>query len=523
MHCRTCELTRNGTVELGALTSIARLAYHRCARQQFAALERPHRERLAVNAGKSKGGGRKIYLVALAIAQFAAFTRSVVLARLLGPEQVGLAAVIVVTAQFFDSVSDTGNDRFLIQDPAGDSPRALELIHLVSVVKGLAIATLLIVLAHPIALFMKVPQVYPALAVLAIVPLISGFTNFRFRVSQRHHHFGGEAKVLFSSEICGLVATAAAAFVLRQFTAVLFGLAARSLAGVLVSQMVAQSPYRLRYSKEFAQRLWRFGAPLMVNGLLLFAATQSDRVIISRSLGPTDLGRYSVLLLLGVYPSATIMKFAATLFLPQITPGMLGGEIVRSAADRLESVSTLLSLAMAVGFAWFVPLLLPLIFGTEFRASRLLVTLVALIVSWRMMKTAPTTIAIAAGKTEIVLVNNLSRLSGVIAAILGLEFIGGLEGVALGLIVGEIIANTTATLLLNWKLKWHPLHGSERYALFGTAGFLLIAFAYLRDQAEPRAALFGASLCVLVVCAALVRERATFVQFHRLVRQKARP
>lgn len=259
----------------------------------------------------------------------------------------------------------------------------------------------------------------------------------------------------------------------------------------------------------------------MINGLLLFAATQSDRVIISRSLGATDLGRYSVLLLLGVYPSATIMKFAATLFLPQITPDAPEGEIVRSAADRLESVSTLLSLGMAVGFAWFVPPMLPAIFGSEFRASHLVITLVGLIVSWRMMKTAPTTIAIAAGKTEIVLANNLSRLSGVIAAILGLEFIGGLEGVALGLILGEIIANTTATLLLNWKLKWNPFHGSDRYGLFGAAGFLLIGLAYLRDQSESRAALFGALLCLLVICIVLVRERATFLQIRRLVRRKA--
>lgn len=469
-----------------------------------------------------KGGGRKIYLIALASAQAAAFIRSVVLARFLGPEQVGLAAVIVVTAQFFDSVTDTGNDRFLIQDPAGDAPQALRLIHLAAVLKGATIATLLIILGGPIALFMKVPQVSSALQILALVPLIAGFTNFDFRVSQRHHHFAGEAKVLFFSEICGLIATVVAAILLRQFTAVLYGLTARALAAVLVSQIVAKQGYKLQYSREFARRLWRFGAPLMINGLLLFAATQSDRVIISRSLGPSDLGRYSVLLLLGVYPSATVMKFAATLFLPQITTGASSGGVVRSAADRLESISVLLSMGMAVGFAWLVPIVLPVIFGPGFRADNILVTLVGLIVSWRMMKTAPTTIAIAAGRTEIVLANNVCRLSGILGAILGLQLIGGLDGVAVGLIVGEIIANTSATLLLNWKLGWPTLHGSGRYALFTAAGLLLVALAYLREQSDMGAALIGASLCLTVVCAALVRERDTIVQLHRTFRERAR-
>lgn len=470
----------------------------------------------------SRGGGRKIYLGALALAQAAAFTRSVVLARFLGPEQVGLAAVIVVTAQFFDSVSDTGHDRFLIQDPKGDAPRALELIHLVSVFKGMAIAALLLLLAKPIAIFMRVPQVSPALQALALVPFIAGFTNFRFRVSQRHHHFGGEAKVLFSSELCGLIATVIAALALRDFTAVLYGLTARSAAAVIVSQLVGKNGYRLRYSSEFADRLWRFGAPLMINGLLLFAATQSDRVIISRSLGPAPLGQYSVLLLLGVYPSATIMKFVATLFLPQITPRAPGDKIVEAAADRLESISVLLSLGMAFAFAWVIPPVIPTIFGPEFRVSQVVVTLVGLVVSWRMMKTAPTTIAIAAGHTQIVLANNVARLSGIAAAILGLHFVGGLVGVAAGLILGEVIANTTATFLINLKLHWSPLHGVERYGLLSAAMVLLISVAYYKEHAATGAELIGGMLSIALICAGLFRERSTFVQFHRAFRVMAR-
>ena len=40
------------------------------------------------------------------------------MARLLGPEQIGLAALLILTSSFFESVSDNGSDRFLIQDPA---------------------------------------------------------------------------------------------------------------------------------------------------------------------------------------------------------------------------------------------------------------------------------------------------------------------------------------------------------------------------------------------------------------------
>ena len=46
--------------------------------------------------------------------------RYVILARLLGPEQLGLAATLLLTAQFFESLSDTGANRFIVQDARGD-------------------------------------------------------------------------------------------------------------------------------------------------------------------------------------------------------------------------------------------------------------------------------------------------------------------------------------------------------------------------------------------------------------------
>jgi len=466
---------------------------------------------------RASGGGRKAYFASLTVAQIAAFARSIALARLLGPEQMGVAAVLVVTAQFFDSVTDTGNDRFLVQDREGDSSAALRLVHVVSVLKGATIAILLILLARPIADFMRVPQAGGAFMALALVPFITGFTNFDFRVAQRDHQFGREAKVVLCSELAGLIATVIAAAILRQFTAVLYGLAARSLTAVLVSQIISRTPYRPRYSTTVARRLWRFGAPLMINGLLLFAATQSDRVIISRALGSVDLGRYSVLILIGVYPSATLMKFVATVFLPLITAS-LHKPSGRSNVRQLESLTLLLALGMGVGFAWVVPTLLPLIFGPAFRSSPITITLVGLIVAWRMMKTAPTTVAIASGHTEIVLANNLCRLSGVGAAIVGLYVIGGLAGVAAGLIIGEMIANTMAMLLLNWKMKWPIFYGLGRFAIFTLVSSLLVVSAYAYRWPDRIAADSAALVCLGLLLGTLVKERVALADLRQSFR-----
>ncbi|MBS0489219.1 MAG: oligosaccharide flippase family protein, partial [Proteobacteria bacterium] len=62
--------------------------------------------------------------------------RYTIMARLLGPEQLGLAALLILTSSFFESVSDNGSDRFMIQDPDGDKPEVQKLVQLVFVGRG---------------------------------------------------------------------------------------------------------------------------------------------------------------------------------------------------------------------------------------------------------------------------------------------------------------------------------------------------------------------------------------------------
>src|SRR3546814_9687713 len=107
------------------------------------------------------------------------------LARRSGAERLGLAAILILTAQFFYSVTDSGSDRFLVQDRAGSAPALLRLTHLVSLGRGLLIAVGLVVLAGPIARLSGAPQLAPEIAVLAIAPLIMGLVNWDYRRQQR--------------------------------------------------------------------------------------------------------------------------------------------------------------------------------------------------------------------------------------------------------------------------------------------------------------------------------------------------
>jgi O-antigen/teichoic acid export membrane protein len=102
-------------------------------------------------AAQRRGG--KQYLGASMAAQFCALARYTLLARLLGPEQLGIAVALILTAQFFESVTDSGSDRFLVQDRHGDEAEVQRLAHLVWLGRGILIASALVVLAASIFAF----------------------------------------------------------------------------------------------------------------------------------------------------------------------------------------------------------------------------------------------------------------------------------------------------------------------------------------------------------------------------------
>jgi O-antigen/teichoic acid export membrane protein len=148
----------------------------------------------------SRRGGRS-YLAASFIAQACALTRYILLARLLGPEQLGMAVALMLTAQFFEAMTDSGSDRFLVQDRDGDQPHVQSMAHLVWLGRGILIAAALVTLAGPIAAFFEVPALRGSLIVLALVPLIAGISHLDYRRLQRSSDFRAEARVWLAQKL----------------------------------------------------------------------------------------------------------------------------------------------------------------------------------------------------------------------------------------------------------------------------------------------------------------------------------
>jgi O-antigen/teichoic acid export membrane protein len=454
----------------------------------------------AAQPPRSLGRGRLYYFFANLVSQVFSLLRYVLLARLLGPEQLGIAATLTITSSFFDLISNTGSDRFIIQDRFGDQPRVQNFVQLTDVARGVLIAICLATFSTPIADFFHSPRLAIALRMLAVVPVILGFVHLDVRRFQREHDFRGESICLLTSEAVGLAAMVSAAWFTHDFTAVLFGLVARAVAAVACSHLLAERPYALGWASDHVARFIAFAAPLMINGALLFIFMQGDRAIIGKLLNPKILGVYSAIMLLGYYPVTMIAGFFQKLYLPVIAEQRDKMQQRNALSNRFGGEALLLSIVFAVGFTIAAPFFVPMLFGQRYDQPIFVLSLIGILQATRFLLNWPTTVALALGSTTTVMFSNLAHLVSFVAAIVGERMVGGLIGVVGGYLIGEIFAFTVALVLMNRNMAcpWHA--NFDRFSVFvATCSLILSTTAGVQARFWPASSLSCLMLLGLIV------------------------
>ena len=464
--------------------------------------------------------GAKFFLGAAMVSQAAALIRYVVLARMLGPTELGLAAMIVLTSQFFDSTTDAGAERFLIQDQEGAQAPMQGLVQLAMVGRGLTVATALVLFSGPLSQLYQSPQLAAALAIFAIVPVINGFIHMDLYRVQRDGNFRPESMAIILGEILALVGTAIAAWITRDHTAIIYGLALRAAVVVGVSHVTAQRAYRWNYVKANAARLSKFAVPLFINGLALFSGSQGDRILIGNGLGPAALGRYSAIFLLIYYPVAIVQRAISSLHLPFISGAQNDPAEFERQVDRFGGRLLLLALAASAGFVAVGPFVAPLLYGPQFAQGVELFAVLAVLMTTRLFRAWQTTVAIATGRTAQVMAANLIRLIALPLALLANAMFGGLVSIVAAFDVGEIVALLAGVVMLHRSGAYSWRRQAPRVAMFlALSAAILVAPAALHSG-EP---LFITAVAIALLGGAMTvawRERDTLSDTARLARRQ---
>lgn len=385
------------------------------------------------------------------------FGRNIIIARLVAPEDFGIASIFVMVVAFFEMISNLSLDRLLIQAQDGDEPEFQKVAHFILASRGMIIFAILLLAAGTIANMFDIPETKNAFYALAFIPLFSGFNHLDIKRFEKTMQFLPGATVVIASQFVTLVLAWPIGKFYGDYRAMLALLFLNALISLLLGHIVAFRTYRWSQRKCYLQRFITFGWPLLLNGLLMFCILQSDRFFIgtskklfNSSFDMADVGVYSAATMLTMVPAMILIKVGSSLFFPVLSKMKDDNENFLNIGALYGKILAFLGGSFCIFVILSSDTLIPTIYGNNYKCSEFLTIWLAIFWALRIMRVLPTAMSMARGNTINLLKTNILRLLS-----LGLVIIVVAKGIdlfwiAAAGVLGEIIAYSYS-LKLNYK------------------------------------------------------------------------
>lgn len=285
--------------------------------------------------GSAAGRALSWSFASTVLAKLSTIGIGIALARLLGPEEFGTFAVAMVALLAMLSFNELGVSLAIVRWP-GDPREIAPTVTTIAVTSSIVIYGVCYLAAPAFATAMGAPQAAGVVRLLALSVIISGVVATPVGMLQRGFRQGRKM-------IADQVTTWASA--LTSILCAIGGLGATSLAighltgamaGAVLFLCFEPAAVRPGFDPARARALLRFGLPLAGSSIVVFAATNVDRLIVGALLGPVPLGLYVLAWNLSSWP-ATIFSLPVR----AVAPALLS----RLQHDRSAMRQTLLSSA----------------------------------------------------------------------------------------------------------------------------------------------------------------------------------
>ena len=219
--------------------------------------------------------------------------RTIILARLLAPNDFGLFGITVMAVSLLETFSQNGFQQALTQKK-GDIIPYLDSAWVVQIVRGLVLALVLFLLAPFIALFFNAPESAPILKVVALAVALQGFYNIAIVYFSKNLQFHKYFLYQIMGTLADFTVSVVLAFMLRSVWALVFGLLAGCAARLVISYAVYPYYPRLKFNAPKAGELFKFGKWIFFSNVIVFFIMQADSFFVAKMLGIAALGFYQI-------------------------------------------------------------------------------------------------------------------------------------------------------------------------------------------------------------------------------------
>lgn len=404
--------------------------------------------------------GSAVTALAYAGGQGLRLVSNLILARLLFPEAFGLMALVTVALVGLQMFSDAGIAPSIARSPRGDEPAFLNTAWTVQVVRGGLLWLAALALAWPLALFYDAPDLRLMLPVAGISLLVAGFNPTRIETATRHLLLGRVTLLDLLSQVIGIVAMIALAWVTGSVWALVAGAVIQALAKLALTWfLLPGAPNRLHWDTAAAQEIVHFGKWILLSTVCGFLLAQGDRLILGKWLTLEALGLYNIGYFLASFPwllgGAVTMKVMIPLYRDD-PPGAKAANAARLRRLRAGMTAAMLGLLAALALGGVA--LVGLLYDARYASAGAVVVAVACVQMPAAIGMTYDQAALAAGDSRRFFAVLLAKAVMQTGALMAGAALGGLSGA----LIGQALALTLSHPLIIWLARrhqvWDPRH-----------------------------------------------------------------
>lgn len=373
------------------------------------------------------------------------FVATLILARLLFPEQFGLVAYCTVVIQYLDIVNTAGINSALIarKERVEEAANAAFVINIFMGVISYGIAW---ISAPIVADFFHEEKVIDLFRVIALVLPIAGLGLVPDALIQRGLRFRDRLISEISRNVVKGLISIIFALLGWGYWSLAWGQIVGSVVSVTISWVLASWKPSLKFEWQTTREMMKYGLHIMIVGFAGALRSNVDYILVGRFLGATALGVYTMAYRIPELTIRSLNEVVARISFPLLSRLQSDPQTLRTFYLSYIRYISLFSLSVGVGMAITSNLFVELLMSSKWQAAAIPMSWIALALGIAAIGHAPGVLYKSVNRPEVLSWTSLVKLPFIIGLLIFCTQ-WGITGVAIGQAIFAIFSVSLDTYM----------------------------------------------------------------------------
>ena len=296
------------------------------------------------------------------------FAASVIIARLLTPDELGIFALAMSAAALLTSLRTFGVGNYLIREP-DLNPEKIRSAFGVMLVMSWSLGLLLFLARNHLAAFYDRAGIAEVMALLALSFLIAPFGTPVTSLLTREMRFRALHNIGLLSNVAGSLLSVSLAFAGYSYMALAWGILLTTALSALLPMLVLPRYAFIRPSLVYWRDITRFGGLLSLSEVISMANTQGMRFILGAFTSPALVAQFIRASQVPNLYRHGIFTPVARVLMPAWSRSLRDGRSIAAGIEKLVALNTVLVWPVFLALALIAVPFITLVFGENWRPA----------------------------------------------------------------------------------------------------------------------------------------------------------